>query len=509
MALSNPPIGNAGEYPFAAGFGFALAAQMAASLPFINVKDAPYNALLDGSDEGTVLNLALAALPNGGILYIPGVLTTSLLHTISNTRVIIRGIGSRTSRIEGSNTTGVLLFAASYCGLEDIGVHYTGAGAYGVKIYNGTADPGYGVFEPNFRNLKIWGPAGTSHGLWLVNTLRGYFDNITLPAGGGEALRLEASGFNKFSGLQISINNGVSDRDGLATKWINGISFQKQAGNVIFQSDDNTFIHPQIEGVTGSGIYITSVFGAGFNPGRNLFIGGTSEGNGVHDIFIDSGHSTRFYGVHCESVVAKAIYVTGVGSHNNAFFSCDGDAYVDTPGVYQGIQGTMFVDHQSQITIGANVFGTIIVGSHDAVTDAGTETYYSRSTLANAPNAVTENYMPRYNDRVASKIKVSAQAIQGSGGAYQNVVDLASGYAASGVVHVWGRENGSTNFAYYQIPFVSGSGNGIGAVVTVATVGATSAQMTFQLSGSILQALGVNAAAPTMVSYMIEYWQIP
>jgi hypothetical protein len=82
MPLSNIPIGNAGEYPFAAGYG----AQVVATLPFINPKDASYNASGNGfADDRAALAAAdaaavLAVLPlviSSGTYYIATDLTLS------------------------------------------------------------------------------------------------------------------------------------------------------------------------------------------------------------------------------------------------------------------------------------------------------------------------------------------------------------------------------------------------------------------------------------------------
>ena len=93
----------------------------------------------------------------------------------------------------------------------------------------------------------------------------------------------------------------------------------------------------------------------------------------------------------------------------------------------------------------------------------------------------------------------SANAVQGSGGSFVTVVALPTGW---GTVHVAVAENGTTNIGYYQVDFVNGTGIAIQAK-TGTTAGATTGQLTFQLSGSNLQARGANATAPSTVKYWI------
>ena len=93
----------------------------------------------------------------------------------------------------------------------------------------------------------------------------------------------------------------------------------------------------------------------------------------------------------------------------------------------------------------------------------------------------------------------SAKAVQGSGGSFVTVVALPTGW---GTVHVAVAENGTTNIGYYQVDFVNGTGIAIQAK-TGTTAGATTGQLTFQLSGSNLQARGANATAPATVKYWI------
>ncbi len=101
---------------------------------------------------------------------------------------------------------------------------------------------------------------------------------------------------------------------------------------------------------------------------------------------------------------------------------------------------------------------------------------------------------------ISTAVTASANAVQGSGGSFVTVLALPTGW---GVVNVVAEENGTTNVGYYRVDFVNGTGVGVSAN-TPATAGATTGQLTFQLSGSNLQARGSNVTAPTTVKYWVE-----
>ncbi len=110
------------------------------------------------------------------------------------------------------------------------------------------------------------------------------------------------------------------------------------------------------------------------------------------------------------------------------------------------------------------------------------------------------------------KATSSETAIQGSGGTFQTVVSMA--FVGYGLILVRGAENGTVNQAIYLLSFVANatslsvlqSDGGVLSGAAGATIGANSAQLDFQISGTALQARGKNVAAPASVKYSIIFF---
>lgn len=466
-----------------------------------------FGALIDGTtDDSSAMTAALAvvAAAGGGTIYIPaGICVLASLATLATDHTRIVGDGPGVTTIKGTGTTGVIKIEGDFCGLENLYVHFTGAGSYGVKIDNGTHEINIGANRPNFRNVKIKGDSGTVNGLWLVNSLNGTFSDLYLPNGGGTAVLLESSAFHTFTDLQI-VNLG----DG-ADQWTDGLVLQLQSTNIDIQSDDNVFVNANVSNCTRHGIHLKSTIPSGAKagepPARNVFVGGASQGNTTTNVYIEEGKDNRFYGMHCETAV-KSFHIDGNdGNHVNKFYGCSGQFDIDNPSTAQGIQATIISGHSGDLTIGGSkVFGTQVFGLTGSLVDNGTNTLSFQSFLATSPNAATSY---RFNTREFSAgPQASANAVQGSGGSPVTIVALPA--TSYGTVHVFVRQSGTTNVTYYQVLFVNGTGVAIstpGTSVT-ASAGGTTADLTFSLSGSNLQAQGVNATAPDAVYLTLDYW---
>jgi hypothetical protein len=465
-----------------------------------------FGAKLDGSDDSAAMTAALArvAAAGGGSIFIPrGVCTLASVVTVATDNTRIYGEGPGLTRIDATSSTGGILVTGNYCAVDSLEINYSGTGAYGVKFDNGTTSPGTCVKRPTMQDVKIKGTgAFTGNGLWLVNALHGSFLNLYLPCGAGTAVLLESSAFNNFTDLQITVNLGEG-----SPQWGDGITFRLQSGNTTLQADDNIFTNAVVEGVLRYGIYFTSTIPSGpvtgEPPARNAFFGGVSEGNSGTDVFIENGKDNRFFGMHAESGGNKIFHIAGnTGNHVNKFYGCSGQFDIDNPPVAQGIQGTVIYGHAGMLTIGgANVFGTQALGVSGGVTDSGTNSLLFQTFLASSPNAAVSY---QFNSRVFTYGPFNAaSAVQGSAGAAVTIIALPPN--TYGTIYVRGSQSGTTNFAFYTIPYVNGTGKALGTP-TVASAGGTQAQMTFSLSGSNLQAIGNNATPPSTVTIWIDYF---
>ncbi len=478
------------------------------ALPFINLADSRYGLLSGGSfDNSTAINAALAdaaAYPNGARIIAPaGLFLTTGNHTIP-TKVTLEGNGSRATIFQCSNATGGFLLNANYSQLEKCSVLFTANGAYGVKIGNDTVNPSTGVFGYVVRDVKAYSLNASCGNAFLVrNAQRGILSNCESPRGSSTlaAMQVESCIAVYIERPKISTNDGEDSGSGSA--WHTGIHLTLQTGNVTQQTDSCTLVQPIVEGCLTYGVRISGLLGS-TPPARNVIINATLQGNvGGADLYLENCHSLCVFGGHHES--ATTITIAGNdGNHNNCFDGVTGKVTIANPPTAQGIQTTKFFNHNGDITInGANVFGTEIFGCNGVITDTGSQTTYFQSTLANTPNAVTAQ-------KIAGKFLTSPAAssatIQGSGGSFQTVTALPAN--TCGKATVWAQENGSTNIAIYEVMFVHATGKGILVTpVNVATAGATTGQLTFQLSGSNLQAKGANAVAPSLVRFILEYWQ--
>jgi|GEM_PF-5076785 len=154
--------------------------------------------------------------------------------------------------------------------------------------------------------------------------------------------------------------------------------------------------------------------------------------------------------------------------------------------------------------------GLTFNGAQTAQTSTGTFTIGSgggNGNVATRPHGtgVTDLGNVLHTQKVAS-----SASIQGSGGSFQNLITPPTGY---GFIVVQGNENGQANQATYVLVYCSNGttldvkqiDGGSLASAAGAAVGATSAQLDFQVSGAILQARGKNAAAPSAVNAFVTY----
>lgn len=136
----------------------------------LNIKEAPYNAKYDGSDETAVLNAAITDAYNagGGKVYVPG--GTIVGEPTLKSKVKIVGDGMRTSYIKavaGSTRKYAVDIdggAVIHSGLEDIGltgVNNAGQGGFGALASKGSQASG-GLWYSAFVNVDIRGFAGPS-----------------------------------------------------------------------------------------------------------------------------------------------------------------------------------------------------------------------------------------------------------------------------------------------------------------------------------------------------------
>jgi hypothetical protein len=481
-----------------AGNFVALNGQVANAADFGAIGD-------DSTDNAAFIQAAIDALPStGGTVYLPAGIyrTTARVNlAVDNTRIV--GDGPTVTTIKNS-AGGAVKISARFCGLENIGILYTGAGTQGVLIDNATTVPQTGPDRVRFDSVKIKGGAGTANGLWMANSIHGVFNDVYMPCGGGTALRMDGCAFNLFKDLHITTNLNEG-----SPQWTDGILMQKQiisATESPLQCDDNTFINACVEGATRHGIYITSTIvagpSAGAVPARNVFLGGVSESNATTDVLIENGQDNRFYGMHGETATHVYRILGNVGNHINKFFGCSGQLDIENPGSAQGIQGTFIYGHSGNITIvGANVFGTQIWGASGTVADSGTNTILMQTLLASSPSSVT---VYKFNGRVFTDGPLNpVNTVQGSAGAAVTILALAPN--TYGTVYVRGTHDTLNDLAYYEIDYVNGSVAAIGTPRAV-TAGTTEAQMTFSLSGANLQAIGANATPPAIVKIWRDYF---
>lgn len=443
----------------------------------------------DSTDNASAWLACQAALvaAGGGVVYFPpGRYYSSTLTVSATENTCLLGAGRALSTLV-SDAAGVMNVTGRFVTLQNIGVAMEGAATYGVKFDNGTTVPQTGADAPCLVNVKIRGAAGSGHGLWLVNCLHGYFQQLYLPRGGGQAIRFEASGFHYFGGTWITTNL----LDPGSHKWTHGITLQKQAGNLIFQSDDNKFYQTVIEDV-GTGILITSQLPTTQAPARNAFHGGTVEGNSVANIVLENSQNNSFYDMHAETA-PKGFWIVGnVGNHVNNIVNCLGQCDIDNPAGAQGIQANSIENHVGDVTIGGgNVFGTDVDGVTGTFTDGGAATTAKIATLALAPNAVAYHY---FGGHKIYPPAATLQAIQVSGGVFANICALELG--TSGYVIINSKQDATNKLAAYQVGYSYGAAGGSVTAITLSTFGADTAQMTFQFSGGFLQGRGVNAATP-------------
>lgn len=155
-----------------------------------------------------------------------------------------------------------------------------------------------------------------------------------------------------------------------------------------------------------------------------------------------------------------------------------------------GQSSAIFTATNVPISVGVNATQVALfttTGLNDAAIGATTP----RTAVVTSINARTLSAAPA----------MSSSTIQGSGGSYATVVSLPAGW---GTIHIVAEENGTTNTGYYKVDFVNGTGIAISGTPSSVTVGATTGQLTFQLSGANLQAKGANVTPPNIVKYWIE-----
>jgi hypothetical protein len=239
-------------------------------------------------------------------------------------------------------------------------------------------------------------------------------------------------------------------------------------------------------------------------PNRNSFFKGTCEGN-AWNIHLEDCKVTNFYGFHAESAtrqieIGASPAATGVGDNpeNISFQDCQGDVTIHEPFDSLSISNFTFEDCAGNITIEGPKIANVRIDRpiiSAVVSDLGTNTTLS-GVCVDGSGFDVGSFEPGIT-------KAALNAVQGSGGSY---VTIATPPALThGWIHVMGRQNVTVAVARYSIPYVSGSsglavgGLTVGVPAISATIGATSAQMTFQVSGSSIQAKGANATAPDAV----------
>jgi len=390
-----------------------------------NVMD--YGATGDGATDDTTAILALITLVGargGGDIFFPfgEYLTSSLIDVDGEYVTLIgeEGPPGKVSQITSSSTTGAIRLGAVRTGLINFGIKYTGSGAYGVKIYNDNDTANFGADRCLLRNLRIEGTAGTTDGLWLVNTVDSHLDNINLSGGVGKACFLESAIECSFT--HVYANSNVVESP-TPLQWGDGLILGVLTGSS-FHSYGNRFYSCNFTATKGDGLRLEDTVAATGQPsGLNSFYSCTFEGNGTsggspvaYNVNIEHGAKNYFYNLFTSAGGLGETIIQNI-SYGNVFFGGQTNVELPNPGGAQYAQGNQFIGLAGQVDIQhANVFGTILLGVWKYI-DNGTSTLILQTGIGDiAGNCTLEFRVPdiKFDDK--RHIYASAAPTTGSWG---------------------------------------------------------------------------------------------
>jgi len=213
--------------------------------------------------EAASLNSRINALTNGGTIWLEqGNYAAAGDITVSNSNVVIRGVGMSSTILGGS-----VLIEAGVVRLQDLAVRATGK-AYGVKLYTSS---GAGTPRCEIRNVWIGASSvgagnGPDKGLWLDGAILTVVDHCTIA-------------FNNHSGLYVNTSDTVAP---------------------IASTNMNTFRDCTFNGNGRYGVEIEVGVDAVAGMMGHRFVGGNMESNTLGEFSADNATFIAIQGVDFE-----------------------------------------------------------------------------------------------------------------------------------------------------------------------------------------------------------------
>lgn len=226
-----------------------VGSQGCASNPFLNLTSG--TALI-----GTSVNLTVWF---GSTTFV-----TAVPWVIVNSGISLRGAGSMSTRIDlhaSSTQAGIVMFN-------------TDSGSSAFAMQGGTN-------ATQISDILVYSDNGTATDGWVIEASRSKFDNIHAWGVLGCGIDVKGSDITTYVHPVVSTTDAFFAGLSGMQQPVNGMCFDLNTTST-FASTASTITDPVMEGVSGTGINIIK--------GNNLvFTGGTSESNGAHGIFVNTG----------------------------------------------------------------------------------------------------------------------------------------------------------------------------------------------------------------------------